>query len=173
MVKIQVYLSGQIIFSNDSEAFNLCNKSYFGEIVQGKVQYSFTEALYLVEKNKIEVLSSSGKIISKKELMKKLQSLDKRIMIKYAAFRDLRDKGYIVKTALKFGADFRVYDEGEKPGKQHSRWIAFVDHETSKFSWHEFSGRNRVAHSTKKKLLLCIVDEESDVTYYEVDWVRV
>lgn len=172
-MKIQAYLSGQIIFSNDSESFSLCNKSYFGEIVHGKVQYSFTEALYLVEKNKIEILSSAGKIIPKKELMKKLQSLDKRILIKYAAFRDLRDKGYTVKTALKFGADFRVYNKGQKPGKQHSKWIAFVDHETNKTTWNEFSARNRVAHSTKKKLLLCIVDEESDVTYYEVDWVKI
>ncbi|MBU1252016.1 MAG: tRNA-intron lyase, partial [Nanoarchaeota archaeon] len=37
---------------------------------------------------------------------------------------------------------------------------------------HDFSAKNRVAHSTKKNLLLAIVDEEGDVSYYEVRWVK-
>lgn len=175
MKKIQAYLSGQIIFSNDSEAFTLLKGSYFGEPIEGqkdKIQYSFAEVLFLVEKNRMEVLSSNGKLLEKKELMRKIQSLDKKINIKYPVFRDLREKGYIVKTALKFGAEFRVYGKGQKPGKHHSKWIVFTDYEANKTTWHDFSSKNRVAHSTKKKLLLAIVDEESDVTYYEVDWLK-
>ena len=84
----------------------------------------------------------------------------------------MRNRGYIVKTALKFGADFRVYDKGKKPGKTHAKWVVFVDHESKKINWNEFSAKNRVAHSTKKKLLLAIVDEESSVSYYEVSWIR-
>ena len=38
--------------------------------------------------------------------------------------------------------------------------------------WHEFAAKSRVAHSTKKKLLLGVVDEGGDVTYYEVGWFR-
>ena len=93
-------------------------------------------------------------------------------MIKYAVFKDLREKGYIVKTALKFGADFRVYPKGVKPGKKHAKWIVFVEHETGKLTWHEFAAKNRVAHSTRKNLLLAIVDEEGDITYYEVRWIK-
>ena len=84
----------------------------------------------------------------------------------------MREKGYVVKTALKFGADFRVYEKGRRPGKSHAKWIVFADRETNKTSWQEFSAKNRVAHSTKKRLLLAIVDEESDVSYYEINWVR-
>jgi len=36
----------------------------------------------------------------------------------------------------------------------------------------DFSAKNRVAHSTKKNLLIGIVDEENDVTYYEISWVK-
>jgi tRNA-intron endonuclease len=39
-------------------------------------------------------------------------------------------------------------------------------------TWHDFSAKNRVAHSTNKTLLIAIVDEESDVSYYEVKWTR-
>ena len=127
--------------------------------------------MFLVEKNKIEVFSGK-KELTTQELMSKLVRINKRFQIRYPVFKDLREKGYIIKTALKFGADFRVYDKGSRPGKKHAKWIVFAEHESRKLTWHEFSAKNRVAHSTKKNLLLAIVDEESDITYYEVRWVR-
>ncbi|HDZ60352.1 MAG TPA: tRNA-intron lyase, partial [Candidatus Pacearchaeota archaeon] len=146
-------------------------KSCFGEPKAGKIQYSLSEALFLVEKEKMDLLSRN-KQIPKRELIKKLQRIDKKIQIKYPVFEDLRERGYIVKTALKFGADFRVYDKGARPGKQHAKWIVFAEHESRKLTWHEFSAKNRVAHSTRKNLLLAIVDEEGDITYYECRWLK-
>ncbi len=168
---IKAYLMGEIIFSNDSEAFSLHEKSSFGERSGEKIHYTLAEALYLVEKKKAEIMEKSKKL-SFKELLEKTRKLDKTIQIKYPVFKDLRDKGYIVKTALKFGADFRVYDKGVKPGKDHAKWILFPVHESQRLTWHEFSAKNRVAHSTKKNLLIAIVDEEGDITYYEIKWTR-
>jgi tRNA-intron endonuclease, archaea type len=173
MKKIQAQLIGETITTNSAEAFSLNKKSRFGEITPSKkIQYTLSEALFLVEKNKIEVIQKS-KPIELGELLKKLKKIDSRIQLKYPVFKDLREKGHIVKTALKFGADFRVYKKGSSPGKGHSDWVVFCEHESRKFSWHEFSAKNRVAHSTKKKLLIAIIDEESDVSYYEVDWVKI
>ena len=168
---IQSYLIGELIFSNDSEAFSLHEKSSFGEKTGEKIQYTLAEALYLLEKKRLEI-QQKNKRISFKELLEHSRKIDKNIQIKYPVFRDLREKGYIVKTALKFGADFRVYDKGIKPGKDHAKWILFPVHESQKLTWHEFSAKNRVAHSTKKNLLIAIVDEEADITYYEIKWVR-
>jgi len=172
MKKIKAYLIGEVISSNDSEAYSLYKKSCFGEEVEEKIQYSFSEAIFLVEKGKMDIYTSRNEKILKKDLVKKIQKLDKKIQIKYLVFKDLRERGYIVKTALKFGAEFRVYDRGTKPGKKHAKWIVFTDHESKKLTWHEFSAKNRIAHSTKKNLLLAIVDEEGDITYYEVKWIR-
>lgn len=172
MQKIQAHITREIISSNSAEAFALNKKSCFGEPVGEKVQYSLPEALFLLEKKKIEVYSNN-KTLSFEELLKKLKRVDKKIQIKYPVYKDLREKGYIIKTALKFGAEFRVYDKGSRPGKKHARWVVFTDHETKGLTWHEFSAKNRVAHSTKKKLLIAIVDEESSVSYYEVGWVKV
>ncbi len=171
MNKIQAHLLGNVVSSNSSEAFSLNEKSHFGERINGKLQYSLLEALFLAESGKMEVRSRNRKIPGK-ELIKKFQGLDKRIQLKYPVFRDLRKKGYIVKTALKFGADFRVYPKGMKPKEEHARWIVFVDSESKRLTWHEFSAKNRVAHSTKKNLLLAIVDEEEGITYYEVRWLK-
>jgi len=171
MEKIQAYLTKEIVSSNSQEAFSLYKKSSFGKPVGEKVQYSFSEVLHLVEKGKMEILVSK-KVISFKELFKKLQRIDKKIQIKYPVFKNLREKGYVVKTALKFGADFRVYEKGFKMKENHSKWIVFVDHESRKLTWHEFSAKNRVAHSTKKNLLLSVVDDEGDITYYEIKWIK-
>jgi tRNA-intron endonuclease len=169
MEKIQAHITGEIISSNTSEAYALYKKSLFGEEKSGKIQYSLSEVLFLVEKGKMEVYSRNKNILLK-DLLNKFGRIDKKIQIKYPVFKDLREKGYIVKTALKFGAEFRVYDKGHKPGSQHAKWIVFTDYEPNKMTWHEFSAKNRVAHSTKKNLLIAIVDEEGDITYYEVIW---
>jgi tRNA-intron endonuclease len=171
MKKIQAHITGQIISSNTSEAKFLYKKSNFGESVGEKINYSLPEALFLVETKRMEILSKSKKL-SSKELLNKFQRIDKRIQIKYPVFKNLREKGYVVKTALKFGADFRVYEKGSRPGKKHAKWIVFVDSETNRLTWHEFSAKNRVAHSTKKNLLLAIVDEENSITYYEIKWLK-
>ncbi|MAG78961.1 tRNA-intron lyase [Candidatus Pacearchaeota archaeon] len=171
MEKIQAHIIGDIISSNTSEAHTLYKKSCFGEPIREKIQYSLSEALFLVEKGKMEIISKNKKILLK-DLLKKFQRIDKRIQIKYPVFKDLRNKGYIIKTALKFGADFRVYDKGTKPGKKHAKWIVFTDNESNRISWSEFSSKNRVAHSTRKSLLLAIVDEENSISYYQCIWLR-
>ena len=171
MEKIKAYIVGEIISSTDSDAYSLYEKSHFGEPQEDKIQYSLAEALFLLEKGKLEMFSRNKKL-SKKEFMEKCRRIDGKIQIKYLVFKDLRERGYVVKTALKFGADFRVYTKGSHPGKSHAKWIVFAEHESKRFTWHEFSAKNRVAHSTKKNLLIAIVDEEGDISYYEVQWIK-
>jgi len=84
----------------------------------------------------------------------------------------MRNRGYIIKTALKFGAEFRVYGRGIKPGEDHAKWVVYPVLESSVLTWYEFAAKNRVAHSTKKKLLIGIVDAENSVTYYEIKWIK-
>jgi len=171
MEKIKAYLLKHSVSSNSQGAFSLQKKSNFGERVGDKIQYSLSEALYLVDAKKI-IVFQGNKELNKKDLLKKFQRIDKKIELKYSVFKDLRKRGYILKTALKFGADFRVYEKGSGPGKSHAKWLVFSESESTKISLHEFSAKNRVAHSTRKKLLLAIVDEEGKITYYEISWIK-
>jgi len=168
---IQAHFSGSKITSTSDYAFSLYQKSRFGEKRQNKIEYSLVETLFLSEKNKMKVISAK-KELSFDMLLKKLKRLDKRIEVKYPVFQNLRKHGYILKTALKFGADFRVYKKGIKPGQDHALWILFCVKESETNSWHDFAAKNRVAHSTKKNLLLGIVDDEEDVTFYEIRWLK-
>ena len=169
--RIQAYILKQEISSNDQKSQEIFQTRNFGQRIGEKIHYSPSETLYLFEEKKLVVLKGNKKL-SREELIKKLQRIDKKFQTKYPVFKDLRKKGYVVKTALKFGAEFRVYPKGKNPDNSHAKWIVFTDKETGRLSWHDFSAKNRVAHSTKKNLLIAVVDQEGDVLYYEVKWLK-
>ena len=141
------------------------------EYTEGKMQYSFVETLYLLERGKLDVYKDKKKI-KKEEFFKSAIKDDNDFWVKFVVYRDMRNRGYIVKTALKFGADFRVYERGIKPGQDHAKWILYPVHEKYKMSMYEFAAKNRVAHSTRKRLLLAVVDDENDVSYWNIAWTK-
>ncbi len=168
---ITAHLQNTAAFSTSEAAFSLCQKSAFGERQGSKVIYSLFETLFLLEHDKLELFDKS-RLVGYDALLKKARKINKQALTQYLVFRDLRKTGYIVKTALKFGAEFRVYPKGVRPGKDHAAWLVFPVQEHETLRWHEFSAKNRVATTTKKRLLLAIVDDEQDIVYYEVRWLR-
>src|SRR3989344_5103626 len=168
---ITAHLSSDRIHSTSPEAFALFEKSRFGEKANSRIEYSWFEALFLENKKQMDIYSNNKKL-SFESLIKKARKHDKRIETKFSLFKNLREKGYVIKTALKFGADFRIYKKGTKPGEDHALWLAYAVRESEPHTWHDFAAKNRVAHSTKKKLLIGIVDDENDVLYYEISWLK-
>jgi len=163
----------RILTENSDQARDMYNTSRFGTILDnGRVQLSLLEALYLLDKKRLEILDGRNKPILFDKFLKKAEKIEQNFWVRYIVFKDLRNRGYIVKTALKFGADFRVYDRGVKPGEDHAKWVVFPVHEVNSLTWQEFAAKNRVAHSTKKKLMIGVVDDEGDVSYWEVRWLR-
>ena len=154
------------------ESTLMYDRSRFGERVGEKYQYSLVEGVFLFETKRMEAKDGRGKKLKFDDLVKKAKKQDKNFWVKYNVFKDLRSRGYVVKTALKFGAEFRVYDRGIKPGEDHAKWIVYPVHESNVTTWYEFAAKNRVAHSTRKRLLIGVMDEESEVSYWEVSWIR-
>ena len=168
-----VFANERVLAEATDETRELYNQSRYGTLLDNnKLQLSLLEALYLLEKNKIEVRDSRNKELDFEQFLKRATKLEPNFWIRYSVFKDMRNRGYIIKTALKFGADFRVYDRGVKPGEDHARWIIYPVHEGATLTWYEFAAKNRVAHSTKKRLMMGIVDDEGDVTYYEIKWLK-
>ena len=171
--KVAATMVAERVLTENSDAARLFyEQSRFGAISRQRVRLTFIEALYLFEKGKLDILDKRDKVMSEEQFVRRAEKMESNFWIKYCVFKDLRNRGYIVKTALKFGADFRVYERGVKPGEDHAKWIVYPVHEGSTMTWYEFSAKNRVAHSTKKRLLVGVVDEEDSVTYYEINWVR-
>ncbi len=165
-------LIGELVIIKDKKAVALSEKSHYGKFNQDELQLSLMEAFYLQEKGKIEILDKKNqdKIISLDEMRELIQ--DKDLIYRYMVYRDLRNRGYIVKTGFKYGSEFRLYERGKSPGDGHSDFVVKVVTENQNISVLDFSSYVRVAHGVNKKLLLAVVDDEQDITYYNVEWTR-
>lgn len=164
-------IKGSVISEENNRAHSIFDKNAMGSVIeQGVLEFNYFEALYLFEKEKLDIYKDKKKL-SKTALIK-LFSKQKNFFRDYKVFYDLRSKGHKVKSGLKYGAAFRVYKKGVKPGKGHSEWICVPVDETKKFSWSDFSAYNRVAHSTKKKVLIAVVQDEDSVVYYQTNWIK-
>ncbi|MBQ2353337.1 MAG: tRNA-intron lyase, partial [Methanobrevibacter sp.] len=86
--------------------------------------------------------------------------------------RDLKDRGYVIKTGFKYGSEFRLYNRGGGPGEGHSDYLVKIIFENYDINVLDFASYVRVSHGVNKKLLLAIVDEDFDITYYNVEWTR-
>ncbi len=159
-------LSGNAVIEFDPRKKDSLHAKGFGEVVERKLVLDLHEALYLLERENLEVEDRKGATVSEKELLK-LASKEKNFASKHAVFKDLKERGYVVKTGFKFGFDFRVYPRGKKPGEAHSQWVVSVHAEKEKFSLPELSRMIRLAGNLKTKLLFAIVDREHQVSYYE------
>jgi len=168
-----LYSKGTVITENSTQAKELYTKSRYGkQLRDGRVQLSLLEAVYLAEKKRLQVIDGRNQTLDFEKLMRRVAREEHDFWTRYAVFKDFRNRGYIIKTALKFGADFRIYARGKKPGDAHAKWIVYPVKENKTLTWHSFAAKNRVAHSTKKKLLIGVVDVEGDVSYWEVGWLR-
>ncbi|HLC33180.1 MAG TPA: tRNA-intron lyase [Candidatus Nanoarchaeia archaeon] len=167
-----LFNKGRLTTENSASAKDLFDKSHFGVLLpDGRVELSLLEAVYLSEKKRIRVVDGHNKKVKAAEVERKAAK-EHDFWIRYAVFRDFRNRGYVIKTALKFGADFRVYNKGIRPGQDHAKWVVFPVRESQKMTWQDFAAKNRVAHSTKKRLLIAVVDDELDVSYWESRWLR-
>lgn len=167
------FVGDHVLAESNDITRDLHDKTRYGEPSgDKKFQYALIEALLLIERGIFVVKAINGKDMDFDTFLKEAIKVEPNFWIRYCVYSDLRKRGYIVKTALKFGADFRVYDRGVKPGEDHAKWVVFPVSETATMTWFEFAAKNRVAHSTKKRLLLAIVDAEAQVTFYECHWLR-
>jgi tRNA-intron endonuclease len=145
----------------------------FGKKSEKRLEISFTEALYLLDKKKLEAVRGKKKLTFRGMMAFGLER-DPRLHEKYVVYRDLRERGLVVKTGFKFGCDFRVYQrgigvkKGPKTPREHTKWIVFTVPEDYTCSFAELSRSVRLAHSIRARMLWAVVDNENDVTYFEV-----
>lgn len=88
--------------------------------------------------------------------------------IRLRTFRDLREKGMVVKTGFKYGAHFRVY-EGS-PDDDHARFLVHAVPADRTMMWPEISRTVRLSGGVKKEIMFCRVGDSME--YLEFKWFR-
>jgi len=162
-------LADDKVFLRDKRLGDTLRQRGFGEQKGSELVLDLFEALYLSEKEKFGVMESKGgKALDAEDVIKHASKKIKNFYLKYQVFRDLRERGFVVKTGFKFGFDFRVYPRGKKPGEAHSQWCINVTSQDDKYNFIEMSRMVRLAGNLKTKLLNAVVDSENEINYYEV-----
>ncbi len=164
-------LSGDRVVIFDKNGISKLNSKGYGKLIDNFLALSLVEALYLVSKNWIVVKDDNGNIVNFENLYNYASNIDNHLCVKYLVYRDLRTRGYTVKTGLKYGSDFRLYSR-ENIDEVHSEYLVKVFSEDIPCSISELTGFVRVAHSVRKKLIIAIVDSDEDIVYYNMKYVK-
>ena len=93
--------------------------------------------------------------------MEKLQpDIEQRLMV----YKDLKQRGLLVKTGFKFGAHFRAYTK--KPEETHAEYLVHVANKNFRTLWAEISRAVRLAHSVNKEIVFACVEDD------KIDYIR-
>lgn len=157
-------IEDRVIVDDEATIIKLRNKG-FGKLLEDKLELSFLEGLYLIDRGSLKILDK-GREVTRKDILKKVG--EEEFLLRYKVYKDLRERGYIVKTGFKFGAHFRVYERGNSL-KEHSKYLVHAIPENRTIAFPEVARAIRLAQGVKKVMIFAVVDDEGDITYYSID----
>ena len=167
-----------IVFNPVHASFLYVKYNFFGSplgIAKPRLEFfnrpselSLIEAYYLISRNKITILDvNTNRNLSPKEFYDIARRNHYKFEDKYVIYNDLREKGYIPRPGLKFGADFVVYKKG--PGLEHSAFIVHVMPTDSRITAIDMVRAGRLATSVRKKF---VIANPLTNSYYFFEWFK-
>jgi len=167
-----------IVFNPVHASYLYVKKKFFGsplginkprlEFFNRPSELSLIEAYYLLKNGEIEIFDVKNSVnLSPKEFYDISIEIHHKFKEKYVIYSDLRDKGYVPRPGLKFGADFVVYKKG--PGLEHSSFIVHVLPADSKISAIDMVRAGRLATSVRKKF---VIANPLTCSYYFFEWFK-
>ncbi|PIU21972.1 MAG: tRNA-intron lyase [Candidatus Diapherotrites archaeon CG08_land_8_20_14_0_20_30_16] len=162
-------LDGDKVIVTDNNSKSLLVQRGFGENYKKYLVLDMYETLYLLENNSLTVKCKGRKISAEKLIDKVLKEDAKKYFLhRYEVYNDIKSKGYVIKTGLKFGFDFRVYPKGKKISEEHTQFVVGVLPETQTIKSEELAKSVRMASTLHTDLILAIVDNELEISYYKI-----
>ncbi|MFW9988594.1 MAG: tRNA-intron lyase [Candidatus Odinarchaeota archaeon] len=167
-----------IIFNPLYASYLYVKKGFFGSplgISKPRLEYfskpselSLIEAYYLLERDEIIIHHvKENKVLEPKEFYEIATKIHHKFAEKYVIYKDLREKGYIPRPGLKFGADFVVYKKG--PGIEHSLFMVHVLPHDSEITAIDMVRAGRLATSVRKKF---VIANPLTKSYYFFEWFK-
>ena len=179
-IKVELLQDRAIVWDTNS-ARKLYAEGYFGKPLgirkpkgtefDRPLELSLFETLYLAEKGKIEVLDSvSGLPIKIEELKNQSKKSHDLFLDKYTVYKDLREKGYVVRPGLKFGTHFAVYEKG--PGIDHAPFLTEVTPKGTSLFPISLVRAGRLATTVRKRYVTAIISPTGEVKYLVFSWYK-
>ncbi len=128
------------------------------------------EALYLSETGTLVVEDEDGKPLKPQDLAQRL-GVSGPLIGEYSVYRDLRLRGLIVRSGLKYGASFVAYRRG--PGLEHAPFVIHYYEPETSFDPVELVRAGRVSHSVRKTFILATAGQGGGrPVYIMFKWLR-
>ena len=129
------------------------------------------EAIYLYEKGYIDIVDKKGSSISLERLIRLCRRSYTNFDEKYLVYKDLRDRGLVVLSGLKFGVDFAIYKKG--PGHEHAPYLVDVVSYGYSLSGDDLIRAGRLATTVRKRFILAVPNMvDKKVRYIMFTWWR-
>ena len=150
-----------VLVPDEKEANTLYNKGAYGSPQPGgALVIDLAEALYLMENNRLVIHGEDAG-----SLLRRASGAEKDFELRYIVYRDLRARSFVVKPSNL--TDYNVYPRGALPGRTASSHLVRCESERGALDAEGVVVEVARAQKHGKLLLLGLVDEEGDLTYYE------
>ena len=159
-------VSDQVFISDKSMVHDLELKG-FGEIENSKLFLKSFESLYLLYTKKL-VLKKGKKQIDFDSYMNFCQKNDSEILTKFLIYRDLRNRGYVVKDGFGFGSDFRVYERGHF-GEKGAKFLIFGLNEGQQEKMGQMQKKIEEITQMGKEPIIAVIERRGEVIYYKIN----
>ena len=178
MTKFTAELIGdRLIVWDPEEGSQLYKMGYYGKPVgiskpklldfNVPLNIDLIEGLYLLEKGLINVVKSDQKRrLSVRSMKSHAKKAYDDFESHYVVYKDLRDKGYIVLSGIKFGCEFAVYERG--PGIDHAPYLISVRETDESLTSTDIVRAGRLATTVRKRFIVAVPDLTADEHPYIV-----
>lgn len=164
MKLLKTELKGDRILAGKEAVSELYNSGYFGRPKGNGLELSLVEAAFLLSRGKLEI-ELEGKQLDFRTFFEQASLRQPNFELKYIVYKDLKERGYYVQPSA---SDFRVYPRGSHPGKSAAKIFVHVQSERQLLPVKLLQESVLSAENVHKQFILAVVDEESDLTFYEV-----
>ncbi|MCI4362291.1 MAG: tRNA-intron lyase [Thermoplasmata archaeon] len=148
-----------------SYAGTIYGRGYFGTPDAGGLSLDRYETVYLTEMSRLELVDGRERAVLWPALFRRAVRSERGFGVRYIVYRDLRQRGYVVRRSPP-PTSFAVLPRGGVLNKTPAKHWVTAYSERQPFDLAELTGLAERAHGAKKSLLVAVVDEESDLTYY-------
>ncbi|MFX0204425.1 MAG: tRNA-intron lyase [Candidatus Hodarchaeota archaeon] len=162
-------MKGSSLTVNNHIAQEIFDNGYFGQwISKSSLVLEPEEILLLMDRKRIVVMNLTTKQkISSSEIVAHFTKINKSFWSRYLVYKDLRNRGYVVRIGTQITAPFRIYSRGGKPGESVSKKVIFPLSEGEDLDLDFLDQLVNQSKIDRKTLLLSVVDRLGDVTYYQ------
>ncbi|MDW7731656.1 MAG: tRNA-intron lyase [Methanolobus sp.] len=152
------------VLSGKQAINELYKTGYYGRPKGDNLELTLVEAAYLLYKKKLDI-EMNERVLGFEDFFTEAAKRQQYFELKYIVYKDLRERGFYVQSGV---TDFRVYPRGGHPGKTPAKSFVYVRSERIPMPLSDLLPSVNAAENVRKQMILAIVDEESDLTYYEV-----